>query len=143
MVVMAYKVLLDQLVHLEEMVPMVKMVVKETKENLDHKDLQEQEMEVWSLLDGDEPHVLQPMIQNYSTKENLLGVPGIKLEVEQITFVYLINLSFYPIHLVYPITSPISMEQSMKLTITMVLFLHSIITMYPVLYVMFPLEYHI
>ena len=58
MVVMAYKVLLDQLVHLEEMVPMVKMVVKETKENLDHKDLQDQEMEVWSLLDGDVPPVL-------------------------------------------------------------------------------------
>ena len=55
------------------MVPMVKMAVKEIKENLDHKDLQDQEMEVWSLLDGDVPPVLQPMIQNYSTKGKLPG----------------------------------------------------------------------
>ena len=43
---------------------MVKMAVKGTKENLDHKDLQDQEMVVWSLLDGDVPPVLQPKIQN-------------------------------------------------------------------------------
>ena len=58
MVVMAYKVLLNHLVQLKEMVSMAKMAVKEIRENLDHKDQQDQEMEVWSLLDGDEPPVL-------------------------------------------------------------------------------------
>ena len=94
---------------------MVKMVVKETKENLDHKDLQDQEMEVWSLLDGDVPHVLLPMIQNYSTKGMLLGVLMMIMEVELTTFVYLINLSFYSIHLVLVHISPTSMELNIKL----------------------------
>ena len=132
MAVVAYKVLLDHLVHL------VKMAVKETKENLDQKD---QQMDVWSLLDGDVPPVLQPMILNCFTKEKLPGVIILKLEVELTTFVYLINLSFYPIHLVNLITSPTSMEQSMMLIV--VLSHHSMNTMSPVLYVMLPLEYHI
>ena len=120
---------------------MVNMALKGTKENLDHKDLQDQEMEVWSLLDGDVPPVLQPMTQNYSTKGKLLGVHGTKLEVELTTYVYLMNLSFYPIYLAYLMLSPTYMDQSTKLT--MVPSLHLMITMSPVLYVMFRLEYHI
>ena len=117
MVAMAYKVLLDQLVHLREVVPMVKMAVKKTKENPDHKDLQDQEMEVWSLLDGDEPPVIQPMIQNYSTKGKLSGFITINMEVERTTFVYLMNLNFSPIHLVFFNISPTSMELNMKLVV--------------------------
>ena len=109
--------------------------------DLDHKDLQDQETEVWSLLDGDVPSVLQTMIQNYSTKGKLPGVILLKLEVELTTFVYLINLSFYPIHLVYLSTNPTFMEQSMMLMV--VLSHHVTNTTSPVLYVMFPLEYHI
>ena len=47
-----------KIVQLEEMVSKTKMAVKEIKENLDHKDQQDQEMEVWSLLDKDKPRVL-------------------------------------------------------------------------------------
>ena len=94
---------------------MVKMAIKETKENLDHKDLQDQEMEVWSLLDGDVPPVLLPMIQNYSTKGMLLGVLMIIMEVELTTFVYLMSLSFYSKHLAFLNISLISMEQNIKL----------------------------
>ena len=46
MVVMEYKVPLDQLVNLEEMVLMATMEWKGTGENLDNKDLQDQETEV-------------------------------------------------------------------------------------------------
>ena len=48
--------------------PMWTIEWKGIKENLDIKDLLDQEIEVWSLLDGDEPPVLQPMIRNYATK---------------------------------------------------------------------------
>ena len=136
-VVMAYQVLLDQLVHLEEMVPMER---KETEEN---QDLQDQEMGVWSLLDGDAPPVLQLMIQKYSTKGKLQGVLMINMEVELTTFVYLMNLSFSLIHLVYLIGSPTFMELNIKLIKTVVPLLHFMITMSPVLYVMFLLEYPI
>ena len=114
MVVMAYQVLLDQLVHLEEMVPMER---KETEEN---QDLLDQEMGVWSLLDGDAPPVLQLMIQKYSTKGKLQGVLMINMEEELTTFVYLTNLSFSLIHLVYLICSPTSMELNMKFIKTVV-----------------------
>ena len=98
-------------------------------------------MEVWFLLDGDVPQVLQAMIQKYSSKGKLLEVPRTKLEVELTTFVYLMNLIFFPIHLVYIMTIPTYMEQSIKLTV--VLYPQFMITMFLVLYVMFPLEYHI
>ena len=88
-------------------------------------------MEVLSLLDGDVQPVLQPMIQKYSTKGKLLGVTIINLEVELTTFVYLMNLSFSPIHLVCLIASPIFMEQSIKLKL--VLYPHLKITMSPML----------
>ena len=38
-------------------------------------------------------------------KEKLLGIILLKLEVELTTFIFLMNLSFYPIHLVYRIES--------------------------------------
>ena len=137
MVVMAYQVLLDQLVHLEEMVPMER---KETEEN---QDLLDQKMGVLSLLDGDAPPVLQLTIQKYSTKGKQQGVSGINMEVELTTFVYLMNQSFSLIHLVYPIGSPTFMELNMKLIKTVVPLLHVMITMSRVLYVMFLLEYPI
>ena len=137
MVVMAYQVLLDQLVHLEEM---VRMARKETEENQDHQD---QKMGVWSLQDGDEPPVLQLMIQKYSTKGKQQGVIIGNMEVGLTTFVYLMNLSFFPIHLVYLKTSLISMELNIKLIKTVVPWVHFMITMFPVLYAMFPLEYPI
>ena len=66
-----------------------------------------------------------------------------RLEEEPTTLVYLMNLSFFPIHLVYLICSLISMELSIKLIKTVVPWVHFMITMFPVLYVMFSLEYHI
>ena len=137
MVVMAYQVLLDLLVHLEEMVPMER---KETEKN---QNLLDQEMGVWSLLDGDAPPVLQLMIQKYSTKGKQQGVIIGNMEVELTTFVYLMNLSFSLIHLVYLMSSPTSMELNIKLIKTVVSLLHFMITMSHVLYVMFPLEYPI
>ena len=104
---MEYKVLLNQLVNLEEMDPMWTIEWKGIKENLDIKDLLDQEIEVWSLLDGDEPPVLQPMIRNYSTKGKLLGVITCTMEEEPTTFSTwwaFLNIS------------PTSMEQDTRLT---------------------------
>ena len=55
---MVCKVFLDQLVHLEEMVTIVNLTIKGIRDNQDHKDFQDKEMEVWSLLDGDIPPIL-------------------------------------------------------------------------------------
>ena len=55
---MVFKVLLDQLVYLKDIGNICKFDSKGNKRYQDHKDLRDQEMEVWSLLDGDVPPVL-------------------------------------------------------------------------------------
>ena len=132
-----FKDVTDVMAYLEEMVPLER---KETEKN---QDLLDQEMGVWFLLDGDAPPVLQLMIQKYSTKGKQQEVITGNMEVKLTTFVYLVNLSFSLIYLVYLMSSPKSMELNIKLIKTVVPLLHFMITMSHVLYVMFPLEYPI
>ena len=124
------------------MVPMVKMEVKVIKENKDHKDLQDQKMGVWSLQGGDELLVLQLQELHYSIRGKLLEVVTVNMEVELTTFVYLTNLSIFPIHLVYLINSHIFMEQNTNPSLG-VHWHHSMIKMFLVLSVMSPTEQHI
>ena len=64
--VMVYQVHLDHLVYLDE------IIAVGTIEDKARKESQDQELEVWCLLDGVEASVLQLMIQNCSTKGKLL-----------------------------------------------------------------------
>ena len=46
----------------------INLTIKGIRDNQDHQNFQDKEMEVLSLLDGDVPPILLPMIQNYFTE---------------------------------------------------------------------------
>ena len=138
MAVMVYKVLRDQLVHLEEMVPMVKMAVKETEEN------QDQEMEAWSFLDGD---IRTTCPTTNDTELLYKGKAAGSNHLEYGGGANYICLPDEPEFLSY--TPGISDHQSYIYGTEYEIyqnngpFLHSMITMPHVLYVIFRLEYRI
>ena len=110
--VMVYLILLDQPVHLGEIVPMVEVEWKEKKENKD------QEMGFWFLQDGEDFLVQIKQEHDYSIRGKLLKVITLTMEVELVTSVYLMSLSFLLTHKVPTLTiKRLSMEQNTRLVV--------------------------